>query len=59
MEINTFSTIHGFLDNIHGDSLYFYICLYKYKVIKLDNTKTGIPSQGAKVDLDLWPCKPK
>ena len=27
---------------------------YAYK-FKLDNAKRGIPSQGAKVDLDLWP----
>ena len=26
---------------------------------KLDNAKRGIPSQGAKVDLEIWPCNPK
>ena len=26
---------------------------------KLDNAKRGIPSQGGKIDLDLWPHDPK
>ena len=27
--------------------------------IYLDNAKRGIPSQGGKIDLELWPCDPK
>ena len=38
-------------DNLHHDCT----CI----VVKLDNAKRGIPSQGAKVDLDIWPRDPK
>ena len=30
-----------------------------FKEMKLDNTKRGMPLQGGKVDLDLWPLDQK
>ena len=38
-----------------GDFIFgLHIPLRLYLQIKLDNAKRGIPSQGGKVDLDLW-----
>ena len=36
-----------------------YLTLLWQNYWKLDNAKRGIPSQGGKVDLDLWPRDPK